>query len=192
MLYCKWGDAMKKVIRILLLLAMLILIANYVTSCPYMYSDDHIVDNLCYIENDVLPICFVSDYSWNTNEREAVVNILDECAGKTVTALGGHAQCPFLVNLEYSRYGCAEELLPENAVIEQYHMVLNLGKNIREAEYIEMDHYHCVGTNRFVQILVTVNCPEENRWFHSENGKLYRKDGSLVTGFFYASDYAES
>lgn len=182
---------MKKAIRLLLVLALLLLIANYITSCPNMYSGDQIVDNLCYMENDVLPICFASHYSWESNEREVVVDIPDEIDGKAVTELGGNAVYPFLVNLPHSRYGCGEDLLPENAVIEHYHMVINLGENIRKADWVEMDEYHCIGNNRFVQILVTINCPEENRWFYSENGKLYHKDGTLVTGFFYASDYEQ-
>lgn len=180
---------MKKAIRVLLILALVLMMVNILTNCRYMYGESHTRNSLTYTEHDLLPVCFVSHYSWNPNTTRAVVDLAEECEGKTVTSLGGYEQCPFLVNLPHSRYGCGEDLLPENAVIEQYHMTINLGKNIRKVEWIGMDEYHCVRTNRFVQILVTIHCPEENRWFYSENGKLYHKDGTLVTGFFYASDY---
>lgn len=182
---------MKKIIRILLLLIMLCLILNMLTNCRYMYGcEDFTVQNLRYVAHDFLPICFVGDYSWDGDTPYAVVDILDACEGRFVTALGGHGAEPFLVNLQHSQYKCSESALPPDAHIEQYHLVINIGKKVRKAEDIDMDCFHCMGANHFVQILVSVNCSKENPAFYSEDGKLYKKsDHSLVDGFFYYSDY---
>ena len=114
-----------------------------------------------------------------------------------MTALGGYigsgAPCPFSVILPdtlsvYSGY--SESTLPDCAQIEQYHLVINIGKYLRDDKFIVMDDYHEVGNSQFVQILVTVNCSPDNPLFYSEDGKLYKRlDDSLVDGFFYYSDY---
>lgn len=182
---------MKKVMKIVLLLILLFMILNVLTNCRYMYGKEKFtVHNLQYVANDLFPICYVGTYFWDGNATYAVVDILDVCEGHFVTSLGGHFSAPFMVILQHSQYVCSESTLPDNARIEQYHFVINMGENIHEAEYVEMDSYYCVGSNKFVQILVTVNCSAENPYFYSEDGMLYkRSDNSLVEGFFYYSDY---
>ena len=183
---------MKKVVKIVLLLILLLLILHILTNCQFMYGNhDFSVQNLHYVAHDLFPFCYVADYSWPAGQTGAVIDILDVCEGRYVTMLGGHPVEPFLVNLQNAQYICSESVLPSDAAVEQYHLVLNLSENIVKAEYIEMDLYHCIRRNQFVQILVTIHCSDENPVFYSDNGKLYRRsDNSLVDGFFYYSDYS--
>ncbi len=183
---------MKKVIKIFLLFILVLFVLSILMNCRYMYGSDIFFEqNLRYVTHIFFPICFVSDYFWCGDTTNAVIDIWDVCEGHYVTSLGGHDLAPFLVNLQHSRYTCSESTLPSNALIEQYHLIINMGENILNAEHIEMDSYHCICSNQFVQILVTVNCSVENPVFYSEDGKLYkRSDNSLVDGFFYYSDYS--
>ena len=189
---------MQKTIKIVCIIFLLFLCFSFLTQCSLMYgNNDFSSDNLHYYTHNVFKTCFASAYSWTSDEEYAVLDIPDTCEGYRVTALGGYkgsgAPCPFLVNLPnttmvYSGY--SDSTLPNDAQIEQYHLVLNIGKYLREDKFIVMDDYHKVGTNQYVQVLVTVNCSPENPYFYSEDGKLYRRlDHSLVEGFFYYSDY---
>lgn len=184
----------KKIKSIVLFLLLLAAVISYLTNCRYMYGKSSFnIRGLWLQTHDIFPVCFVSHYNWTNNSVSSVtLTISDEYEGYQVTSLGGHAVSPFLVNVTGSRFGCGEDLVPEDAVIRQYHMTINLNSKIREADDIEMDVYHCVGTNRYVQVLVTIDCPEDNPFFYSEEGRLYKKsDNSLVEGFFYEADYAD-
>ena len=188
---------MKKLIRIGGILGVLIFLTIVMTQCSWMYGDDDIVEEgLRYYPHAIFKTCFAADYTWPADSTSAVLDIPDSCGGYCVTELGGYigrgAPCPFMVSLPESSAVYSEGALPEHAQIETYHLVLNIGKTLKEDTNIAMDHYYSVGSNRFVQILVTVNCSEENPHFYSENGKLYKKtDDSLVDGFFYQSDFSE-
>ena len=89
--------------------------------------------------------------------KNVVLDIPDTCDGYRVTALGGYigsgTPCPFWVSLPdtlsvYSGY--SESTLPDHAQIDQYHLVINIGKYLRKDEFIVMDDYYEVGYNRFV------------------------------------------
>lgn len=187
-------------VMIVWVVVLLFLCTTFLTQCSMMYGNtDFSYDNLKYYSHNIFHSCFASSYTWPSGENEAALNIPDSCDGYRVTALGGYTgsggPCPFSVILPNSTSvlsGCSDNILPHNARVEQYHLTLNIGKHLREDKFIVMDDYHKVGTNQFVQILVTVNCSPKNPYFYSENGKLYkRSDNSLVEGFFYYSDYCE-
>ena len=186
---------MKKTI---LWICLLLMLFSLLCGCCLLYSGDWLeTDELMLIPHMIRKICFVGRYTWNSGNAEAVLHIPDVCQGYSVTGLGGSygsgAPAPFGAHIPGTLMHHGEGTLPENAEIEQYHLTIHLGKKINYAGMISMDTYHNMGNNRFVQILVTVNCDEENPWFYSENGKLYRrKDNSLVPGFFYFSDYHDS
>lgn len=138
-------------------------------------------------------ICYVGTYTWSSDSKEAVLDIPDVCDGYRVVHLGGFfgngVPDPFCVQLPDAEAIYHESALPEDAEIEQYHLIINIGKNLEDNRFIMMEAYYSMGENRFVQILVTVNCHEDNPYFYSQNGKLYKRaDGSLVEGFFYYSD----
>lgn len=143
--------------------------------------------------------CFVSTYWWPAKTDYVEVDIPDSVEGYRVTTLGGYggstAGSPFMVELPYKQVITVHHgagTLPEDAQIEQYHMVVNIGENLRKIDLTSMDVYYETKDNQFIQILVTVNCDEDNRTFYSKDGKLYRRsDNSLVEGFFYYSDYCD-
>ena len=202
LLYPYRGDIMKKIrdrMTVLIwFVVLLFLCASFLTQCSLMYGNREFVsDNLSYDTNSILNICFASTYTWPIGEKHVVLDIPDTYDGYRVTALGGYvgsgAPSPFMANLPNTLSVCSEDTLPNNAQIDQYHLVLNIGKYLREDKLIVMDYYHKVGTNQYVQVLVTVNCSPENPYFYSEDGKLYKRlDDSLVEGFFYYSDYYDS
>lgn len=187
---------MKKFLKIFSIIILTVLLLTFLTECSLMYGGKTIkLDNLSYYTHNIFKTCFAGDYTWTSDTNYAVLNIPDTCDGYRVTDLGGYigsgGPCPFLVDLPDVRYVCSEEMLPDNAKIDQYHLVINIGKNLRDDAFVVMDEYHCIGGSQFVQVLVTVNCSEENPYFYSEDGKLFRRsDDSLVDGFFYYSDYS--
>ena len=191
----------KIVLKTLCALFLLFLCISFLTQCSLLYGNYKLTsDNLSYYTHNVFNRCFAGEYIWPAEGTTAVLNIPDTCEGYRVTALGGYvgsgAPCPFMVSLPTTSgvcSVCSEGTLPDDAQIEQYHLVVNIGRHLRNDECIVMDDYYKIGTNRFVQILVSVNCAPENPCFYSENGKLYKKtDDSPVDGFFYYSDYSDS
>ena len=192
---------MKKIIQVTLavfaLLAVLVFCALFLTQCSMMFGNKTLVsDNLHYEAHKIFKECFASNYLWTSNEDNATLNIPDTCQGYRVTKLGGFVgsggPCPFMVTLPNTQYICDEGVLPDNAQISYYYLEISIGKYIGEDTFIAMDQYYNIGSDAFVQILVSVQCSEENPYLYSKDGKLYRKsDDSLVDGFFYYSDYCD-
>ena len=185
----------ERIIIIVWIMLFLFLSTTFLTQCSMMYGNgDLSSDNLRYYTHNIFKNCFASAYLWTSDDKYAVLDIPDTCEGYRVTALGGYigsgGPCPFIVHLPDAHSICSESALPDDAQIEQYHLVINIGKHLRDDKFIIMDDYHEVGSKQFVQILVTINCSPENPYFYSEDGKLYKRlDHSLVDGFFYYSDY---
>lgn len=188
---------MKKIIVVILFVAFIFAMGGFLTECSLMYGDEVLLsDNLHYETHYLYKICFASYYTWPSGEKNAVLDIPDTCEGYRVVGLGGFvgsgAPSPFFVNIPDAQSICLESSLPDHAQIDQYHLVINIGKYLREDTLIELDEYYHIEADRFVQILVSVNCSPENPWFYSEDGKLYRRsEGDLVEGFFYYSDYVD-
>lgn len=188
---------MRKMISIFCVLAVLIGLGSVVIQSSMMYGDNEFVEaGLRYYPHAVFKTCFAADYAWPEGATEAVIDLPEECGGYRVTELGGYmgrgVPCPFTVTLAEPCILYSEAALPTGAKIDEYHLTLNIGRSLAADTNIELDDYYCVGENRFVRILVTVNCSEQNSSFYSENGKLYRKaDDSLVEGFFYRSDFTD-
>ena len=190
---------MKKILRrmtvLILFVVLLFLGASFLTQCSLMYGNNgFVLDNLRYNANTILNICFASTYTWPIGEKYVVLDIPDTYNGYRVTALGGYvgsgAPWPFMADLPNTLFLHSKGTLPDTAQIEQYHLVINIGKYLRDDALIVMDDYYSLGSNQFVQILVTINCSPDNPYFYSDNGKLFRRsDGSAVEGFFYYSDY---
>ena len=201
LLYLYRGDIMKKILdRITILIwfvVLLFLCASFLTQCSLMYGNKEFSsEGLSYEAHSILNSCFASTYTWSSGEKYAVLDIPDTFDGYRVTALGGYvgsgAPSPFTANLPNALSVHSKGTLPDNMQIERYHLVINIGKYLRDDEFIVMDDYHKVGNNHFVQILVTVNCSPQNPYFYSKDGKLYKRlDDSLIEGFFYYSDYCD-
>lgn len=169
----------------------------FLTGCCLLWGKDALTSgNLMCHTHYIRKICFAGAYTWDSQSNVAVLDIPDSCGEYRVSALGGYvgsgAPVPFFVSIPDAIFCCKEETLPQDAEIEYYHLILNIGRYVRDDKFIVMDEFHNVGENQFIQILVTVSCSEENQDFYAEDGKLYRKsDDSLVEGFYYYSDYCE-
>ncbi len=66
-------------------------------------------------------------------------------------------------------------------------VTLNLGANIKEIFANQSGHYvETEGDRGEVHVVrVFFNCDPSNRYFYSQNGRLYDKRGKLVDGFFW-------
>ena len=153
------------------------------------------VEQQSYGVNTLTKKGFASTYHWSTTATEAEIVIPDAVNGYTITELGGYdgkEVSPFTVEL--SLYGDATlaDAVPEDAQIEQYHLTLHIGKKIKAVNSVTMFSYYKLSEQQFVQILVSIECDEENPYFYSQDGKLYqRADNTLVEGFFYYSDFVK-
>ena len=151
------------------------------------------VEQQSYGVNTLTKKGFASTYHWSTTATEAEIVIPDTVDGYTVTKLGcynGGGGSPFAVSLNGALPFSGT--LPEDAQVEQYHLVIHIGEKLKEAELVVLDCYHKLMEDRFVQILVSIECDEENPYFYSQDGKLYKRtDNALVDGFFYYSDFVK-
>ena len=182
---------MKKAMAIIIAVFLIIFLSIFLTECSLMYGRKTLEEeNLHFYTHNIFRTAFAGDFEWNSDSNYAVLTIPDTCEGYVITTLGGYVgsggPCPFLINLPDVEYVYSAGALPENAQIEQYHLVINIGKNLKRVKFVVMDdYYYRTASGQFVQVLVTVNCSEDNLYFYSENGKLYRRlDDSLVEGFF--------
>ena len=186
---------LKRLLKWLGILGLSFLIALFVVACFFNSGGEELqVDNLAFYTHRIGKTCFAGCYYWNIDSNYAVLDIPNSCDGYRVTELGGFigigGPCPFTVVLPDTKSVHNENTLPVGSQVEQYHLVINLGQYRKEDEFVHMKVYHRLEDDRFVQILVSVNCSEDNRYFYSLDGKLYRrKDDTLVDNFFYYSDH---
>lgn len=140
--------------------------------------------------------CFVFYNGWDGDEDNMTINIADEVNGYKVVTLGGYIGTgyPMEFHIDIPDIQAATDCwcsdLPEDAEVITYHFTVNLGKNIRKIYSWGLDEYCRVAdTNQYRQVLLTVNCTEENKYFYSIDGKLYNKsDDTLVEGISYYSE----
>lgn len=186
---------MKKVCIAIAAAGLLLFLCIFLTECSGMYGREDLTDgNMCYTTHNIFRTCFASVYAWTSDSGDDVLIIPDVIDGYRVTSLGGYvgsgAPCPFLIHFPDAVSICTEATLPEDAQVEQYHLVLYLGKHVDADTFVVLDEYFKMEDGRYVQILTTIHCSEKNPHLYSEKGKLYRRiDDSLVLGFFYEADY---
>ena len=192
---------MKNIVKCMLLIAVSICLgfAVYIFSTFSLFFGSRTFQKggLTYQPHNILNFCFVSTYHWPEGQTEAELVIPDYCGKYKVTDLGGFvgsgAPCPFIVEPSFAFLHYAEkEVVPQDAQILQYVLNLSIGKYVKDDSFIMMDTFFCTGENQYVQILVNVECDQENRYLYAENGRLYRRsDGSLVEEFCYYTDYTQ-
>ena len=185
---------MKKYVKWILLLIMMLVIPSLLPDCCYNYHANSIVrENIRYETNSFFSRCLATSFEWPEGQNSITLSIPDKVDGYRVISLGGFvgsgAPAPFMPQIPGTQMVYSEGTLPEDAVVEQYHMTLVLGKYVRETRFVGMDMYYYMGDGRYIQILVTVD-PGENTYYGVKDGRLYYKaDGQVVKGFFYTSDY---
>ena len=178
------------------------------------YSCDGEVDGLWICVNEKGKRCFANAYICTEYEENQEITIPDEYDDKPITKIGGYSgrgvPSPFSISLEdedlcvnapegseyhaiFSGGSDFEENLPDNCSVQELPFVLNIGKNVKKIEYVVMDEYYPHinqdGSVTFYHPTVYINCSEENKYFYSENGKLYnKKTDELVSDFSYAEE----
>ncbi len=82
--------------------------------------------------------------------------------------------------------------IKETYTVQNIVFDLYIGKNIRHIESIDMDRYYSYlnedNTLTLYHPVVRVHCSKDNKYFYSEDGKLYnRENHNLISDFEYAT-----
>lgn len=144
--------------------------------------------------------CYVSFVRVSSLEAQEIV-IPDSFNGRPITTLGGYfgtgVPDPFCVDIsgaalnapKNSRYraifdkGCLEQDGTLDQVVE-IPITIYLGKNISQVSNVGIRFYYPHinedGSVTFYYPRLYFVCSEDNRYFYSEDGILYHKNGALV------------
>lgn len=209
-------NSFKKIISKYRVLIIIVLIGTLIFgACRYVlgdfamfYSVDMIEDGLEIKINYIGNSCYISGYECTDFPDGKVITIANDYDGVPIKKIGGYfgrgVPDPFEISMsevinaeEGSRYAnvwygdITQYKITEAYTIEDVVFELNIGKNIKEIEKVEMDayypHINDDGSITFYHPVVYVKCSEENKKFYSEDGKLYYKSSDkLVEKFEYA------
>ena len=188
------GGRVKKWILILLIVIVLIHVSISFSDAYWLFDEMRADGNLHYCLHENKKVCYVSHLNWPGDADTVELFINDEFDGYRIISLGGyHVLTRFVINLESMDGKTVPDLLPEDAVVQYKHLIINIGKNIERIRIFDLKNYHIDSkTGTYYQVLVTINCAEGNEYFYAEDGKLfYKRTGSLVDDFYYYSDYVD-
>ena len=199
---------MKKYITLILVFVLLCFSGcAKVFDASIFYDTVENADGFSFVINEKVKSCFVSHYEYEGDNQRNIV-IPNEYKGYSVTKLGGYhgrgVNSPFIISVsdEYCNtenpYNCRIEealYMLKDAEIIEINFNLYIGANIEKVNS-SMTDLCFVGVNEKGEKIayhptVYVICDEENEHFYSENGKLYKKDGTLVVGFAYSENMAQ-
>ncbi len=194
--------------RIIAFVFALVIMISF-TGCEYFealclfYSDHVCYENFDICINDKMNCCLVGRYICNEYIEGMEITIPDEYNGIPIKRVGGYvgrgvpvAFCLDISDLyvnapEGSIYSALHSTVDE----AQYQVVdllyeLNIGENIDAVVNVNNSYYPHIekdGSVVFYHPVVSINCSEDNKYFYSENGRLYsRKTNELVEDFDYA------
>lgn len=175
---------------------------------PQFFSETAEVNGWEITYNNLFNAAYLDCYIADSDEEDFDITVPDEYNGLPVTRFGHGSHvptAPFHINMdsyinapEDSEYNCCftkdmivtctdgELLRIENVVFK-----MHIGKNIKEIKDVDMDcyypHINHDGSITFYHPVAEIYCSEENKYFYSEDGRLYKKsDNSLVRNFEYA------
>ena len=174
-------------------LGLLIFSSIYDSKLIYSVSKRVVQDGIVYHCSSTVNTCRVSDIELTPNNQfvEVIIpNKLDD--GTIVEGLGfvtkGEEWLSF--SLEGKRLvgvsGVKVEELEEDK-ITYFFVKIKLGKNIALADCVldnEKYIYRMGNTDEYICINLTYEVSPDNKWYYSENGKLYEKEDA---GFFESS-----
>ena len=200
---------MKKAMILILSVAVLLCLSGCaLADASVCYSAPVEVDGFGVSVNEMANCCFVGAYTCEEYAENREITVPDAYDGRPVTKLGGYygrgVSAPFCISLEscmnapagdkYASvfYGDIREFqISDVYTVENLVFILHIGKNIKEIDNVETDayypHVNADGSITFYHPVVRVKCAEENKYFYSEDGKLYnRKTNEPVAAFAYA------
>ncbi|MBO5645488.1 MAG: hypothetical protein J6S59_00070 [Clostridia bacterium] len=200
---------MKKIVSLVLLFAVALSLSGCVLAdVSSLYSPMEEKEGFAVSVNKTANCCFVGVYTCADPHENREITVPDAYDGRPVTKLGGYygrgVSAPFGISLEvcmnapkgdkYANvfYGDIGEFqISDDYTVEDIVFDLYIGKNIKEIDNVEMDvyypHINADGSITFYHPVVRVVCAEENKYFYSEDGKLYnRKTNEPIAAFAYA------
>ena len=189
--------------------AVLCLLGSIADDVSLLYEAEFTGEGFIYGVNKTAKTCFAGQYECTEYTPNCEITIPDEFDGKPITKIGGYhgrgVPTPFFISVDdvfmnapagtrfsYIFNGDLKSYQFDVSFNEEdVVFVLNIGKNVKTVEYVEMGkkypHVNEDGSVTFYHPVVYINCSEENKNFYSENGKLYnRKTDELITEFDYA------
>ena len=175
----------------------LLFYAGMFTAMAVNYSeiDWHSGDGFAYLIRDGFKKAGVCKYTYDPASGNTVIEIPESYGDYPVRSLGGYVgkggPCPFYIELKdvHSTAGVSLsrdsfDWYLKNHDLEPVYVdcKLQIGPNIRE---IYAAQSGIEAGDKLYIVRVYVDCDSENRWFYSENGVLYHKNGEVVDGFLY-------
>lgn len=206
---------MKKFIVIILFSILIFCFSGCVLEdACYFYRDTAEMDNFTLAMNKVARCCFVGKYHCTEYADYYEITIPDHYKGMPIISIGGYSgrgvPTPFFIDCsdvymnapEDSKYdtvfsgNISKYENDGNYTIQPVVFKLNIGKNIKEVELVVMDNYYPHinedGSITFYHPVVEINCADENKFFYSQDGKLYDKEtDELISDFAYIDDCME-
>ena len=183
----KFGSIIKTVFKFIIALIIFNLIFTAFLIGRNVSWKDGFSDNLRIYYSNIMRECMVSTVEWDGNTENTVFTIPDEYEGIKVTSLGG---VPGLAPTEFT-IRVPEDMHPEAMGVTEdencisdvdedtvtYCFTVKLGKNIKKLEHFAYKEYYTDDSGKVIYIVETnYECPSENKWIYSEDGKLYDKN----------------
>lgn len=198
----------KALLMVLSVLLVFGLFGCFFEEVSLLYSDHADVDGFSISINKTANCCFVGSYACTEYTENFEITIPDDYNGMPIKRIGGYSgsgvPSPFYISLydlyvnapSGSKYGAifAGDIYAFNIqdayVVEDVVFTLNIGKNIEAVEFVVMDQYfphiNEDSSVTFYHPVVYINCSEENKYFYSQDGKLYnKKTDELISDFAY-------
>ncbi|MBR6619005.1 MAG: helix-turn-helix transcriptional regulator [Clostridia bacterium] len=192
-----------------LILYFLFCMLKFTNIIPSFFADTAEVNGLQITYYQPFNTAFAGRYSPTLYTDNFEITVPDEYNNIPIEKLGGlsgSSKAPFCIdisdlymntdkNSEYNAIYRSDTLTPnaieENISIQNVVFRLNIGENIKEIEYVDMDEYYPHlnknGTVTFYHPVVEIYCSEDNEHFYSKDGKLYNKaTKELITDFAYS------
>lgn len=156
-------------------------------------------DGFVYLLRDGKKKAGVCSVTYDPASGSSLIVIPESYGDYPVVELGGYVGKggPSLFDIEVKgvrsnarvspSYGYFGKVSGKKVDLIYHDVTLNLGANIREIQADQYGLYVETGGERgeVHVVRVYVNCDPANRYFYSENGRLYDKKGKLVEGFFW-------
>ena len=202
---------MKTALGFILTLILIVSLSGcFFENVSFLYSQHRNQDGLDIVINPTARCCFAGPYTCTEYTQNQQITIPDAYEKTPITRLGGYYgrgnSTPFFIDISEIYINAPEDSvyhhsfcgdlnsfpISEDNTVEAVVFNLNIGKNIEVIGVVDMrvyyPHVNEDGTVTLYHPVVHVTCAEENKYFYSENGKLYdKKTNELISVFEYAA-----
>ena len=156
-----------------------------------VYSDRScvVIDGIEYSCSDMSKTCTVSTIILDPNVKTVEISIPDKLDDGTLVEGVGHitkGKDFFYIEMDGLKIQYSY-LNDDSEEVTDYFVTIRLGKNIKIASCLlnlNEETFQVENTDEYIRINITYEVSPDNKWYYSENGKLYEKEGA---GFFESS-----